>query len=257
MIRKGITLIVMLLFIGMMINPISGNILSFDGITPPITTCTLEPPVPNGDCGWYIINVTVKLNATDDNSGVKTIYYRISGGEWKNQSGDIVIFILDHDCLQEGIIEFYAVDNASNKEEIKSVGYINIDQLPPELEDGFKLYAYRDGWFWYIDLTIPCEDACSGMDRVEFIINNGLQEIIRGSGPDYIFTLKWSEEFRKHTLIFYCYDRAGNVAIVLINGSDITSHPFYQNYFFQFSNWLNRFPILHKILTILRSIYFW
>jgi hypothetical protein len=256
MIRKGIVLIVMLLFIGMMINPASGNILSFDDITPPITTCTLEPPVPNGDNGWYISNVTVTLNATDDSSGVKAIYYRISGGEWKNQSGDIVIFILDHDCLKYGIIEFYAIDYAGNQEEIKSVDGIHIDQLPPEVNVTWT--AYREGLWWYLDFIIIAEDNCSGCDcRIEFFINNELQEVIEGIGPDYVFTIQWSEEFRKFTFFFYCYDFAGNVAIVFINGSNITSHPFYQNYFLQFSNWLNRFPLLLKILTILGCIYFW
>ena len=70
MMKKCITLAVTLLFFGTIIIPISGIGVFFDDITPPVTTCTLDPDTPDGDNGWYVSNVTVTLKATDDMSGV-------------------------------------------------------------------------------------------------------------------------------------------------------------------------------------------
>ena len=76
---KTLAVDVILLFIGMGINPAIAN---NDDTTPPITTHTLDPPEPDGLNGWYVSNVNVTLTATDDMSGVNVTYYRINGGEW-------------------------------------------------------------------------------------------------------------------------------------------------------------------------------
>ena len=55
-------------------------------ITPPTTTHTLTPSTPDGNNGWYVSPVQIELSATDLESGVKTIYYRIDGGAWKTAS---------------------------------------------------------------------------------------------------------------------------------------------------------------------------
>ncbi len=259
--KKILTIGILLLFIGLIFTPLYGGSSPFDDTTPPVTTHSLDPPEPDGDNNWYVSNVTVTLNATDDLSGVKTIYYRISEGgwkqgEWKNYSSDIVKFVMNHDCLIDGLIEYYAVDYAGNQEEIKSFNGIDIDQLPPEANATLELYK-EDG-FWYVDFILIVEDACSGcVCRIEFFINDGLQEIIEGRGPDYVFTIQWSFDFPKHTFWFYCYDEAGNVAIVFIDPSDIKPPLKNQNYFEFFLGWLYRFSILQKILTVLGSIYFW
>jgi hypothetical protein len=229
---KKILTIGILFIIGSIIgNPLVIGQLLIDDITPPITTCTLDPSQPNGDNGWYVTNVTVILNASDEKSGVQYISYRISDGQWKNQSGDIVIFVLTQDCLIEGSIEYFAVDNAGNQEEIQSVDGICIDQLPPECN--FTYETYKEGGMWNVDFIINCVDNCSGCDcRIEFWINDGLHEIIEGSGPNYVFTLQWSKSFRNHCFYFYCYDKAGNGDIIFIHGSDIKCNLNFQHYHF-------------------------
>lgn len=52
-------------------------------ITPPTTTHTLNPATPDGNNSWYVSPVQVQLNATDLESGVKNINYRIDGGNWQ------------------------------------------------------------------------------------------------------------------------------------------------------------------------------
>jgi parallel beta-helix repeat protein len=212
---------------------------------PPITTISTNPSGPNGDNGWYISTINVKLKAKDNSIfGIKAIYYRVNGGEWKNHSGGVVNFVLDYNCLINGSIEYYAVDYAGNQEEINVVYGIDIDQLPPEIE--VKIEAYKENLRWFVKFTIIAEDSCSGLDRVEFFINDGLQEIIEGSGPEYIFIIQWSKSLRNHVFYFYCYDRAGNVIVASVNGSEVESYP--DNYFVFLWKWLDRYPLLNKII---------
>ncbi|UCD13947.1 MAG: hypothetical protein JSW60_00585 [Thermoplasmatales archaeon] len=247
---KGIAVAVIVLFIGMSV-PSTGNMVFFDDITPPVTTISFDPPHPDGDNGWYVNNVTVTLNATDDVSGVKAIYYKIPGDEWRNHTGDFLIFILDYDCLQDGLIEFYSVDYAGNQEETKSV-LINIDQLPPEIE--LEWEVWREGCKWWVRFTNIAEDACSGMDRVESFIADTEYEIVTGGGPTYTFEILMSKALKHITFSFYCYDEAGNVAIESVNGSEIKSYPNSQSSSTQqssnvwFLRFLERFSLSKRLL---------
>ncbi|MBA7636884.1 hypothetical protein ES703_44512 [subsurface metagenome] len=75
LIKEGLVVAVILLFVSVSVVPSTGNRISFDDITPPVTTCTLNPPEPNGNNSWYVSDVEVTLNATDDMSGVNTTYW--------------------------------------------------------------------------------------------------------------------------------------------------------------------------------------
>ena len=74
---KWFALLGLALFLGVAVAP---SVVA-DDTTPPVTTISLNPPAPNGDNGWYVTNITVTLNATDDESGVKVTYYAIDGGQ--------------------------------------------------------------------------------------------------------------------------------------------------------------------------------
>ena len=85
--------------------------------------------------------------------------------------------------------------------------------------------AYKESGWWNVDLTAHTTDETSDMDRVEYFINDGHHETIEGSGPDYVFTIQWSELFRRHTGWFYHYDRAGNVIAVNFSFAIVESVP--------------------------------
>ncbi len=55
-------------------------------ITPPTTTVVQTPSSPDGDNGWYVTSVQFELTATDLESGVKEIHYRIDDGTWQTVS---------------------------------------------------------------------------------------------------------------------------------------------------------------------------
>jgi hypothetical protein len=245
--KKILTIGIMLLFIGMIINPSTGKNLSFDDITPPVSTHSLDPPEPDGDNGYYVSNVTVTLNATDNESGVKEIRYRVDNGSWYiiyDNVGEFGLYEDGNDIL----IEYSAIDNAGNKESINAFN-ISIDQKQPILYTSHLTVILGGVWsILMLNAFINTSEMSGGlMDRIEFFINDGLIEIITGGGPDYNFVLQWSERFKGYTGWFYAYDRAGNMAIESVNFSDIESYSFSYNMFF--SKLLERFPILNQLIV--------
>ncbi len=202
--------------------------------TPPSSYHTLDPPEPDGDNGWYKNFPSVTIYAKDpripcgyDGSGVAYIEVRIDGGSWTSFLPGECTFIFGDDG-DNVYIEYRAVDNVGNYEEINSFT-IDIDQTTPVASE-ISWDAYKKGGFWYVDLTAHATDEISLMNRVEFFINDGLQEIIEGRGPDYVFTIQWSLDFPKHSFFFYHYDDAGNVIMVYFNPGNVTA---YQNSQFQ------------------------
>jgi sporulation protein YlmC with PRC-barrel domain len=202
--------------------------------TPPSSDHTINPPDPDGENGYYVNDVEITLHAADPDldggcaagSGVQQIDYRINGGSWQtiiipdDEGEGTFVFGDDGNDI---LIEYRAIDNVGNQEAINSFE-ISMDQTTPVMEE-ISWEAYKESGFWYVDLTCSATDATAGMDRVEFYINNGEQEVIPGSGPDYVFTIQWSEEFRKHSFFFYYYDRAGNMIDQYFDPDNITAVP--------------------------------
>ncbi|MFC1756038.1 hypothetical protein ACFLZK_01480 [Patescibacteria group bacterium] len=54
--------------------------------TAPVTTKIQTPAAPDGNNGWYVTPVQFDLTATDLESGVKEINYRVDGGTWQTQT---------------------------------------------------------------------------------------------------------------------------------------------------------------------------
>jgi len=185
--KKLLVFGVIVLFIGLAIAPSTGIIVSNDDTTPPVSTHYVDPATPNGDNGWYVNDVEVTLDATDDMSGVKEIRYRIGGGSWQTISGHHGTFMIDEDG-DDIPIEYYAIDNAGNEEDINSFT-IDMDQTEPDIEYVLWEYYKEDG-ITYVRLTCDAVDATSGMDRVEMYIDDEHYETIEGSGPIYEFIIE-------------------------------------------------------------------
>jgi hypothetical protein len=125
------------------------------------------------------------LNAIDDLSGVKEIRYLVDGVPGTIQ-GDHGTFILTEDG-DEILVEYWAIDNAGNIEERHSFT-LDIDQEYPDMD--FNYIAYDEEDQWYFLFTANCSDVTSGMNRVEFYINDELRKTVFGTGPIY----DWIEE---------------------------------------------------------------
>jgi len=233
---KTLALGIIVLFIGVTITPTIGMPSYFDDIIPPVTTISFDPLEPNGENGWYVSNVNVTLNASDDNTGVNITKYRINGGIWYNYTE---LFILDADG-EDILIEFYSIDYAGNQEEVKSFE-IDIDKTKPLVSLTYEVIGENQSGGWDLRFWATAVDDTSGMNRVEFFENSILQCVGYGPGPSYYWNmvlypnflvfglirdLNISEDFIKFfsIIIFitwnypvpdikvYAYDNAGNWA---------------------------------------------
>ena len=79
---------------------------------PPVTSISFEPVRTDCINAFYLGDVIVYLNATD-NTGVIDTFYRINGGEWITYESP---FVISDDG--EYIIEYYSYDYVGNIEEV-------------------------------------------------------------------------------------------------------------------------------------------
>ena len=177
--RKWLAIGIILVLIGINGIPSTAEVMEKDDTTPPVTTCTLDPPEPDGQNDWYINNITVTLNATDTESGVNITKYRIDEASWETYTEP---FILSNDG-DDILIEYFSIDTAGNSETVKNVT-VDIDRTKPVIWLEYTWEEIGDHYYVII-MTADCSDAMSGMERVEFYLNDVLQEIVIGPGPRY------------------------------------------------------------------------
>ena len=187
-------MVVILLFVGIAVQPSIG--ISNNDNPHPGTTHSLDPLEPDGENGWYVNDITVTLNATDNFSGVKEIRYTINDGAEQVIPGDSGTFILSEDG-EDIRVQYWAIDNAGNVGRKKLIlPLIDIDQTPPEVELNSNLIELKPLIGYYCIFTMDATDGLSGMNRVEFYLNDKRQKTISGPGPDY----EW--EFQ-HPFLYY------------------------------------------------------
>jgi hypothetical protein len=135
------------------IHPIEGD------TTPPVTTHELDGTMGEND--WFISDVTITLTAEDDDSGVDFTMISIDGGAFEEYTAPVVV---SDDGEHE--FEYYSVDNAGNEEPVNGPFDFKIDQTPPTIELTSEKLAFNKWLF-----TADCDDATSGMDKVEFYLS--------------------------------------------------------------------------------------
>ena len=178
---KTLALAVVVLFFITTVSSTIGISNYLDDTTPPVTTIFFDPPEPDGENGWYVSIVTVTLNATDDDSGVNTTYYRID-------YGILQVYLEPFNLTIDGyrVIIYYSIDNAGNQEEVKSA-VIDIDQTEPRIDLCYEVTGGDPEHGWEFTFTATAVDDTSGMERVEFYFDDVLQETVVGAGPTYLW----------------------------------------------------------------------
>jgi hypothetical protein len=238
-------------------NNLDELIIGVDDTYPDIWIENIDPPEPDGDNGWYISDVEITICAEDPDialgipgSGVYKICIRANGGSSQCYEVDCVTIIIDWDG-DDLPIEFWAIDYVGNEGPHNTIT-LDMDQTKPDI-DFIDWETYKENGSWYVRFTCVAEDALSGMNRIEMYIDDELHDIITWPGP-FEFIVKWSKELKSSIFKFVAFDKAGNLAFDIINGSDIKS---YSNiYIKQFSKnlvlqFLERFPILDRLLEFL------
>ena len=195
--KKELAIIFILLFFGATILSINAE-LTLDDNTPPITTHEFIGTM--GDNDWYISDVTITLEATDNESGVNITYYCLDKGEYEIYEEPIIVW---YDG--EHIIEYYSIDVVGNVEATNLANF-KLDQTSP------TIFLYWDNKNKL--LIADVYDQTSGVGRVEFFIN---EELV-GEVTEPPWQWRYPNETRGDIAKAIAYDVAGNCLEVPLTG---------------------------------------
>lgn len=169
--------------------------------TPPVTV--IYPSGTMGANGWYLSNVSVTLQATDNagGKGVNATYYRIgTSGSWTAYSSPILISAQGITTLQ-----VYSRDNASNDESIVSV-LLMIDSVGPTVGSSLAGTLNASGWYnSAVNVSLSPSDPSPGSG-----VDYSMYKVDGGAWTTYTGTFAISAE-GAHTVQYYAVDNAGNV----------------------------------------------
>ncbi|MEM0449148.1 MAG: C1 family peptidase [Methanomassiliicoccales archaeon] len=161
---------------------------------PPIASLGISGS--QGQEGWFVSLVDLHIDARDETSGVREIYYSLSGQAWRKYSSPITL-------SDEGVHEmrFFAVDNAGNPGEISSQE-IRMDMSAPVTELYITGREGREGWYVsQVEVNLDPGDGVSGIAGTYYRIDGG----------------SWQEAWSsimiadgRHMLEYFSVDSAGN-----------------------------------------------
>jgi hypothetical protein len=218
--------------------------------TKPITEHSLYPPDPDGKNDWYIGDLEATLYAYDPlvmdvSSGADYINFRVNDGPIQTIDGDQIVIgtflITQADDNKDVKVEYWAVDNVGNVEDSHTF-YIDMDQTDPTVYLTYEVVSGNPIQGWVLEFTATATDHTSGMDRVEFFLNEVLQTVVSGSGPTY----QWSFTYHGDLNIDIGadgYDIAGNFASDAVENPRPTSY----NYINQNSQFKSHFQYMTNI----------
>ena len=181
-------------------NNIKELTIAVDGVAP-TSGHSLDPAAPNGGNGWYISEVTVTLSADDGSedwqSGVDDIKYKIDGGSEMTYTDPFVV-----STDGEHTVTYWAVDYVGNKEADNTVDF-DIDTTGPTVDLTWEAGTEKN----QIIFTATCADGLSGMDKVEFLYNDVVQQT--DDTDPFTWTMTHGAG-TKYTVKAIAYDMAGN-----------------------------------------------
>ncbi len=158
-----------------------------------------------GDVLYTTSKTTFSLKAEEGLSKIAYIEYRIDGSPYMRYESPFQIF-------QEGRHQVYfrAVDIVGNKE-VERVVKVVIDNTPPEVGLRFSTPPVEvEGRGYYaplnLEVEIVAEDALSGVEKIEYSINNATFEA-------YGEPIKLSQKGKYH-ILYRAIDKVGNVSKV-------------------------------------------
>jgi hypothetical protein len=206
-------------------KPKNNNIAFGVGVdnTDPESEHVLDPAEPDGENGWYVSDVEVTLSASDPlvadvSSGVKEIKYKVGTGGWQTITGALGTFLITQADDDENVpVEYYAIDNVGNEED-HHFFEIDMDQTDPTIDLTYECIEGNPIQGWLMRFTAIATDATSGMDRVEFFLNDKHQSTVTGPGDTYQWEFRYFQDFSVD-IRADAYDIAGNMA------SDIVIDP--------------------------------
>lgn len=149
-------------------------------------------------------NITLKVKATDDLSGIKSI--KLPNGEYRTNSKDGLPLSIDYNITENGTYKFEALDFAGNKI-TKTVVINNIDRTPPTLT-----YTLSPNTWTKDDVTI----SVKAVDK-----ESGIKEIILPNGSSVKTNTANYTVSNNGVYYFKAYDNLNHVSALKIVVSNI------------------------------------
>lgn len=142
--------------------------------------------------------VNLSFKATDALSGVDNIYYSVNKDSFKKYKEPINL-----EKEKEYMLQYYAVDNVGNAEEIQNIT-IQIDLSAPKTSLSIDGDKHKNIISERSEIKLISEDEMSEVKNTYYSLNEGKKKVYKGS-------LKGKHiEEGKHSINFYSEDIAGN-----------------------------------------------
>ncbi|MBT3251223.1 MAG: hypothetical protein HN729_00030 [Candidatus Marinimicrobia bacterium] len=149
---------------------------------------------------FYGPGIHCSLSAGDELSGVDQIYYSVDDGDFVEYTGDISFSV-----EKEYKLQYYAVDNVGNVEEVQSKQF-TIDTSPPTTEHvRIKVYS-KNTLSPITELFFNGSDKISGLKDVYYQFDEFDDP---GRYPDKHITINHLPD-GEHTMFYYGVDQVGN-----------------------------------------------
>ena len=168
-----------------------------------ISLITLNVVGVNGGDNWYGSDNTF-FSFTYESNEIAYICYGIDGN-W-------LIYKEPFNVDKGGnhTLEWFAVNYDGKPSDKDGPFYFKVDKTEPELILTYEVVGGNNWIGWDLLFTATAYDSMIGMHRVEFYINNVLQETIYGPGPTYTWNLLGYHPGLKMYFYAIAYDKAGN-----------------------------------------------
>jgi len=185
---------------------------------PPLISVSVDGE--EGENGWYTGSLTVSINASDNESTVKELKYRVNGDMWKDYRMPVHL-------TKDGFyfIECYAKDGNGNEAFYNAT--LKIDATEPtinftDFEEGYVYWRGKKAPPLRIPrdtmiigdytFTVNAQDGLSGCKKVEFYLGGTL--VHEDSEPPYEWELE--RTFGVYNISAVAYDYAGNYNEIMV-----------------------------------------
>ena len=75
--------------------------------TPPVTTLTADPTVPNGENNWYVNYPDINISAIDDDTGVSAINWKVNDEPWQKNTFNQGLNVIQNPSFEQGYIQYW------------------------------------------------------------------------------------------------------------------------------------------------------
>ncbi len=150
--------------------------------------------------GKVYINVKgeIKLEASDETSGVKNIYYSMDGSDFRIFNAPVII-----SEEKEYILKYYSVDNVGNAEDVHTVN-IELDKTSPKTTLKINQDKYENIISGRSKIIMEAEDKGIGIRSIFYKIDDG---------PEKKYTVPLSAAYLgqgEHKIMYYSTDKVSN-----------------------------------------------